>query len=174
MATTSTISDAEARMKMRACALEGDLMGALDWAKHVRMTEAEIAAQRENWVRAELAMAETTVVTASPAGRLTATQAALAAVAAERRRQIDVEGWSADHDDKYVTGELAVAAACYALEAALPDDDRYAGGPPPPIWPWSPAWWKPSFRVRGLVKACAMLLAEIERLERKTARGTHG
>ncbi|MGC4393751.1 hypothetical protein [Agrobacterium sp. M50-1] len=36
-------------------------------------------------------------------------------VIAERKRQIDVEGWSSEHDDAHEKGELAGAAACYAL-----------------------------------------------------------
>lgn len=33
----------------------------------------------------------------------------------ERRRQIDVEGWSADHDDKHRRGEIAMAAIAAVL-----------------------------------------------------------
>lgn len=36
-------------------------------------------------------------------------------VLAERKRQIEVEGWSSDHDDTHDKGEMAGAAACYAL-----------------------------------------------------------
>lgn len=37
---------------------------------------------------------------------------------------------------------------------------------PPRNWPWHRVWWKPSTRRRNLVKAGALILAEIERLDR--------
>jgi hypothetical protein len=41
-----------------------------------------------------------------------------AEIIAERRRQVDTEGWTEEHDDKHNGGELARAGACYALQAA--------------------------------------------------------
>jgi hypothetical protein len=79
----------------------------------------------------------------------------------ERARQIENEGWSEEHDDQHTEGEMALAAACYALSAS-----GYAKGQTPPIWPWSLTWWKPSYGRRDLVRAAALLLAEIERLDR--------
>jgi hypothetical protein len=76
---------------------------------------------------------------------------------AERRRQVTEEGWSAEHDDAHQTGELAQAAATYALF-----DNKLA----PFIWPWAPEWWKPKDRRNNLVRAGALILAEIERLDR--------
>ena len=35
-------------------------------------------------------------------------------VAAERRRQIEAEGWTPEHDDEHSAGQLAGAAGCYA------------------------------------------------------------
>jgi len=39
---------------------------------------------------------------------------------------------------------------------------------PPESWLWGPEWWKPSSDDprRDLVKGCALLLAEIERIDR--------
>lgn len=96
-------------------------------------------------------------------------------IATERDRQIRVEGWSADHDDSHDRGELAQAAACYAAHAALAsrdglDDatpDYDAAGPPSSLaWPWDARWWKPKDRRRDLVRAAALIIAEIERLDR--------
>lgn len=87
--------------------------------------------------------------------------AALSDVIAERRRQIDAEGWSTEHDDEHLPGELALAAASYVCA-----DEVEA---PPAIWPWDWAWWKPESRRRNLVKAAALILAEIERLDRAEA-----
>lgn len=79
----------------------------------------------------------------------------------ERRRQMEVEGWSTEHDDEHLPGELALAAASYVCA-----DE---GEAPPAIWPWDWAWWKPESRRRNLVKAAALILAEIERLDRAEA-----
>jgi len=82
---------------------------------------------------------------------------ALQDVIAERKRQIDAECWSSDHDDQYVNGELAQAAACYAAC----DPNR---------WPWPWKWWKPNTIRRNLVKAGALILAEIERIDRQAKK----
>lgn len=88
--------------------------------------------------------------------------AAVLDVIAERRRQVENEGWSEAHDDKHSPGDLAAAAGCYALFAdSFPD-----AGNPPPLWPWTPEWWKPKEYRRDLVRATALLLAEIERVDR--------
>jgi hypothetical protein len=79
-------------------------------------------------------------------------------VLAERRRQIEVEGWTPEHDDKHSTQELAFAAACYVLA------DQ--GDAPPAVWPWDTSWWKPKDQRCNLIKAGALILAEIERLDR--------
>ncbi len=88
--------------------------------------------------------------------------AAAADVLAERKRQVIAEGWTPGHDDEYEHGELADAAGCYALSSELFD----CAGEPPRPWPWPDEWWKPTNRRRDLVKAGALILAEIERLDR--------
>lgn len=88
--------------------------------------------------------------------------AAAAEVLAERKRQVSAEGWTPGHDDEYEHGELADAAGCYALSSELFD----CAGEPPRPWPWPDEWWKPTNRRRDLVKAGALILAEIERLDR--------
>lgn len=88
-------------------------------------------------------------------------------IAAERRRQVEVEGWSAEHDDEHRHGEMAAAAACYAIKAArLGNDNRFGLGYPPPYWAWDARWWKPTTKRRDLIKAAALIVAEIERLDR--------
>lgn len=83
-------------------------------------------------------------------------------VLAERQRQVTTEGWTPDHDDEHDSCELARAAACYALDAAGYTVQQT------PFWPWDGTWWKPGEPRRNLVKAAAMLLAEIERIDRTT------
>jgi len=94
-------------------------------------------------------------------------------IADERKRQIEVEGWDAKHDDKQY-GALALAGASYAIEtiAKYKDIDvnwgktysKLAGI----IWPYDMIWWKPTpdDPVRQLVKAGALIAAEIDRLQR--------
>ncbi|PZO72293.1 MAG: hypothetical protein DI640_13040 [Sphingomonas taxi] len=83
-------------------------------------------------------------------------------VMGERQRQIAREGWSEAHDDEYREGQLAAAAACYCHPEPAMDDTRGV----PFSWPWQTKWWKPTDRRRDLVKAGALILAEIERLDR--------
>ncbi|VFR96442.1 Phage protein [plant metagenome] len=88
-------------------------------------------------------------------------------VLAERQRQISVEGWTPEHDDKYTAGDMASAAACYASQGRYHYPEP---GKPGPNWPWAPAWWKPAGYRSNLIKAGALVLAEIERLDRDAAR----
>ncbi len=89
-------------------------------------------------------------------------------VIAERRRQVEDEGYDAAHDDAHDRGEIADAAACYAYAAGAPagsvDHDF-----PPSGWPWADAWWKPTTARRDMVKAAALCIAEIDRLDRAEA-----
>jgi hypothetical protein len=45
---------------------------------------------------------------------MTAPTAAVTDVMAERRRQVEQEGWTPGHDDTHDDGSLALAAVCYA------------------------------------------------------------
>lgn len=91
------------------------------------------------------------------------------AIASERVRQIEKEGWTPDHDDALADYGLTKAALCYAHTATLPvapavetvlDFLRK-------YWPWTTGWWKPSLnRKRNIEKAGALLAAEWDRLDR--------
>jgi hypothetical protein len=89
-------------------------------------------------------------------------------IAAERRRQIEAEGWTPEHDNQHNRGELALAAACYARHG-LNGAHRLAV---PLSWPWNDGWWKPKDRRRDLIRAAALIVAEIERLDRLAAART--
>lgn len=108
-------------------------------------------------------------------------------IAAERQRQVETEGWTTKHDDKHVDGSLAQAAACYAqsnprMKTVCENVDVAIRGEcpvwkthrirVPAAWPWSPQWWKPKERVRDLVRAGALIAAEIDRLQRLAKRKT--
>ncbi|WP_227369865.1 hypothetical protein [Halomonas sp. M20] len=89
----------------------------------------------------------------------------------ERRHQEDAHQFDAAHDDHYTQGELAAAAASYSAYAEdLQQDRPLLDGWPPAFWPFEEEWWKPSRNPRrNLVKAAALILAEIERIDRKRA-----
>lgn len=101
---------------------------------------------------------------------------ALTDIAVERARQQAVEGWDHEHDDSYQEGQLPSAAACYAWFAALPKQFREDVGASFPVfgdgellravWPWEADWWKPKTPRKDLVRAGALIAAEIERLDR--------
>ncbi|EFJ8019224.1 ead/Ea22-like family protein [Shigella flexneri] len=88
-------------------------------------------------------------------------------VIAERQRQQSVEGWMPEHDDEHCNGELAMAAVCYINETGTVNRN----GGKPWGWPWDASWWKPNARRRNLVKAGALILAEIERIDRAAGIG---
>ncbi len=95
------------------------------------------------------------------------TSAVLTEIAAERDRQIRQEGWTEKHDDGHRSGQLALAASCYAKASVMSRSlALYEPHPVPGHWPWAASWWKPTTPRRDLVKAAALIVAEIERLDR--------
>lgn len=88
----------------------------------------------------------------------------------ERRRQIDVEGWTPGHDDEHEDGEMAQAASLYYRNTQHPLTMREDGAPLG--WPWDARWWKPKDAHRDLVRAGALYLAEQERLRRLPGSGS--
>lgn len=94
-------------------------------------------------------------------------------IAAERARQIEAEGWTPEHDDQHDNGDMAKAAGCYALQAAGIGTDWPEGvrNGSTLFWPWHRDWWKPKDRRHDLIRAGALLVAEIERLDRAALKG---
>lgn len=87
----------------------------------------------------------------------------------ERKRQVESEGWTPEHDDEHEDGELVFAAVAYALPRDKGENPFDEITPNP--WPWDPISFKPGDgttvgRVRELVKAGALIAAEIDRLQR--------
>lgn len=106
----------------------------------------------------------------------------------ERVRQMEKLQWSPAHDDEHTDESLALVAAMYALPSSARvmekrafdrDVGRSAGEvvlvkdwvEVPTLWPqsWHGSAWKPKERRRDLVRAAALLIAEIQRLDRVEA-----
>ena len=113
-------------------------------------------------------------------------------IAAERQRQIEKEGWTPQHDDEHTDGSLALAAVCYATPVRLYEKrDHALGFDLVDPWPdsWHPQWdkrrgygscrkisgnvhpspttYNKAERIDLLVKAGALISAEIDRLQRR-------
>lgn len=86
-------------------------------------------------------------------------------IAEERVRQIEKEGFNTQHDDNHDCSELAQAAACYCLSVT----SRHWQVESTQLWPWESKWWKPKDARRNLVIAAALIVAEIERIDRETS-----
>ena len=108
----------------------------------------------------------------------------------ERKRQVESEGWTAQHDSHHIQDEMAIVAALYAtplsfskMMTRIDVGDVSGGRGDCPVWgelrytvptmyplSWHPCWWSPGDhdgnpdRVRDLVKAGALIAAEIDRL----------
>jgi hypothetical protein len=123
-------------------------------------------------------------------------------IAEERKRQIEQEGYTAEHDDRHENGELAMAAACYATPARIytmcgDDDKTVLEDPFPFTWRYDkrrdyghsheeddgdefilnipdPRDYTDAEQLDLLIKAGALIVAEIDRLQRAAAlnRGT--
>ena len=109
------------------------------------------------------------------------------AIHVERQRQIDVERWTPDHDDRHADDSLLIVAMMYYRHGAgltLPMHCRSSAieglaarrrrqGLTVPVaqtvpigWPWDVRFWKPKTPARDLERAGALCLAEIERRRR--------
>jgi len=80
-------------------------------------------------------------------------------IAAERHRQIEVKGYTPQHDRGHDAGEQARAAACYILHSIYPNSrpDTHR------VWPQG--WmFKPGNAIRDLEKAGGLIAAELDRL----------
>lgn len=96
-------------------------------------------------------------------------------IAKERQRQIQEKGYTPDHDDWHINAQLAIAAMIYTDAAQIQARchgalDSLESLPDYESWPFENSDWKPSTDpVRNLVKAGALICAEIDRLKRLEA-----
>lgn len=130
-----------------------------------------------------------TAALAQPTGDAPAILTGIGLIAQERQRQISQENWTSEHDDEHSPGTLELAAACYALHPnhrgskSVPHHHEWSGNARymddshlipcggqvevPDLWPWDGCWWKPSSRVRDLMKSGALIAAAIDQELRK-------
>jgi hypothetical protein len=99
----------------------------------------------------------------------------------ERARQQEREGedYSAEHDDGHDLGDLALAAAAYCLcSVAWTQQDEFGSQrvarfrqQAARLWPWDEPYSKPNTKDarQDLVRAGALVLAELERIDRARA-----
>lgn len=94
-------------------------------------------------------------------------------IAIERDRQIHDLGINHEHDDQHIEGELSAAAATYALHAAGFADANSIQGDNTvfhnvvEIWPFDESEWSGrTEKIPALIKAGALIAAEIDRLQR--------
>jgi hypothetical protein len=125
----------------------GSHIDRLDWHERILAIEAEAVAQA-------LAALPAPTDTTLPLDGATL-------IARERRRQIEVEGYDAEHDSDE-SHALALAGATYALPADLRDSETLADVPA--SWPWDAEAWKPTpgDRLRELEKAGALIAAALD------------
>ena len=110
-----------------------------------------------------------------PKPPLPKTKTGVQVIADERKRQIESEGWTPEHDDEHNEAELTEAARsycwahfCQTTLGATVKDLRII----PDCWPekWDRSWWKPSSDpIRNLARAGALIAAEIDRIQRKAS-----
>lgn len=81
-------------------------------------------------------------------------------IAAERRRQVEQEGFDEYHDHIHGPDDLKKAAMCYTVADGTDAEI-------PPEWPWDEQWWKPKSRQRNLERAGALYLAAADAAERR-------
>ncbi|MBI5520238.1 MAG: hypothetical protein HY916_09275 [Desulfovibrio sp.] len=94
----------------------------------------------------------------------------------ERKRHIEIHGWTPEHDAQHTQGELLQAAVCYAQFAAIQErgEPFLPGGMVVGLWNpisddtwprgWRPSWWRPSSDpARNMEKAGALIAAALDR-----------
>lgn len=74
----------------------------------------------------------------------------------ERNRQINEEGYDAQHDACHSTEIFVEAAIAYLLADINPELARET-------WPWEDCFWKPKSKLRNLERAGALIAAAIDK-----------
>ena len=78
-------------------------------------------------------------------------------IADERKRQVEVEGWSQEHDNQHDPMEFIRAAKAYLM---IDTDYITRVG----MWPWTGGSFKPKDTIKDLIRAGALIAAAIDRI----------
>ena len=78
-------------------------------------------------------------------------------IADERKRQVEVEGWSQEHDNQHDVMEFVQAAKAYLM---IDTDYITRVG----VWPWTGGSFKPKDTIKDLIRAGALIAAAIDRI----------
>lgn len=109
-------------------------------------------------------------VTVTPTGTTGSIRSVGIGLVAAERATHPGRGFTAEHDAEHVDAALVDAALDYAKFSAVLVRDPTAAElrerrTPSADWPWHSSWWRPSDDpIRNLVKAGALIVAEIDRL----------
>ena len=78
-------------------------------------------------------------------------------ISEERKRQIEKEGYSLEHDANHNVNEFTFAAMAY-LACNFPNNAANE------MWPWELEYWKPKDLRKNLIRAGALIAAALDRL----------
>ncbi|MDN7179055.1 hypothetical protein M0D69_13740 [Caballeronia sp. SEWSISQ10-4 2] len=162
--TASRSREQSRRVRWIELRANGALTGSTEWRTLDLPKNGDASKRRAKFDREQAeywqARCEQLEVAVNPLRLNTYTSPAVVAILAERVRQVAVEGFTDEQDDKHIKGALAAAAACYALRTAGWHRDAEIH------WPWENDWWKPTTPRRNLEKAGALIIAELDRVIR--------
>ncbi len=88
----------------------------------------------------------------------------------KRQRQIVIHGHPPEHDDQHTDGSVAIGAIAY-VQAATMDTLGLTEEDLKVFWPWQEPFRPSADRRENLVNAAALIVAEIERIDREAVRG---
>lgn len=173
MPTEDLVADAEAALTVRPTlsgyAARAGISAVLDEIERCASTDTALLLVK----KARDAMREI----AEPPG---ASCGVAAEILAERERQKSAEGYGEHQDDGYLGGQLALAAATYTLahqtgiHCSPENRATHMRDHIDKLWPWEPAYLKVEYGRRDLIKAAALITAEVERFDRAAAKAKGG
>lgn len=166
--TVEPFTGPELSVKAAKAGINKTATGSAEWAdKHLRALRDGGLIRKTGMRKDSCALHEITTAGLNALGQASALEAmsydGSAAIAEERLRQMQVEGWTPAGDDQYTDGQMGRAAMVYVALAEGASFEQAAKD-----WPWDRAWLKHDAAdpARSLVKAGALIAAEYDRMKR--------
>ena len=170
MNATNDMNDAELIVELRNHGIDQGTGGKLTNRAAYRLAELESELAEERRLKEALSRSTLLARIDELMTVINDPKTIAAEIASERQRQISVEGYTHEHDDEHTDGSLGLAACCYIDPEPLgvhgDGSVRHPTWMMPFRWPWEPEAWKPKGRRPDLIRAGALIVAEIERLDR--------